>query len=78
MGKGGRWERGAYVHLCVIHVDDVWQIPNQYSKAVILQLKINKYFKKSDMISNQNYIDVSSSTRVQTFAVTPFQANISI
>ena len=33
---------GAYVYLCVIHVD-VWQRPVQYCKAIILQLK--KKFK---------------------------------
>ena len=32
----------AYVYLWLIHVD-VWQKPKQYCKAIILQLKINKY-----------------------------------
>ena len=35
----------AYIHLRLIHVD-VWQKPTQYYKAIILQLKINKIFKK--------------------------------
>ena len=32
---------GAYVYLWLIHVN-VWQKPTQYSKAIVLQLKINK------------------------------------
>ena len=28
--------------ICLIH-DDVWQKPTQYCKAIILQLKINKF-----------------------------------
>jgi len=40
---GGRCKReGTYVYLWLIHVD-VWQKPIQYSKAIILQLKINKF-----------------------------------
>ena len=35
-----------YVHLWLIHVD-VWQKPNQYCKAIILQLKINELKKKT-------------------------------
>ena len=39
---GGTYKReGTYVYLWLIHVD-VWQKPIQYSKAIILQLKINK------------------------------------
>ena len=38
---GGRFKReGKYVYLWLIH-GDVWQIPKQYSKATISQLKIN-------------------------------------
>ena len=33
-----------YVDLLLIHVD-IWQKPTQYCKAIILQLKINKFFK---------------------------------
>ena len=33
------------MYLWLIHVD-VWQISNQYCKAVILPLKIKKFFKK--------------------------------
>ena len=32
-----------YVDLLLIHVD-IWQKPTQYYKAIILQLKINKFF----------------------------------
>ena len=46
---GGRWElegsfkrKGTYVYLRLIHVDE-WQKPTQHCKAIILQLKINKY-----------------------------------
>ena len=45
---GGKFKReGTYVHPWLIHVD-VWQKPTQYCKAMILQLKINKfnYLKK--------------------------------
>ena len=43
---GKRFKReGMYVHLWLIHVD-VWQKPTQYCKAIILQLKINKFFLK--------------------------------
>ena len=34
-----------HVHLWLIH-DDVWQKPTQYYKAIIFQLKINKYTEK--------------------------------
>ena len=44
---GGSCKReGTYVYLWLIHVD-VWQKPIQYSKPIILQLKINK-FKKTE------------------------------
>ena len=43
---GGRFQReGTYVYLWLIHAD-VWQKPIQYCKAIILQLKINKFKKK--------------------------------
>ena len=43
---GGRLKsEGTCVHLWLIHVD-VWQKPAQYCKAMILQLKINTFFKK--------------------------------
>ena len=42
---GDRLKReGTYVYLWLIHVD-VWQKPTQHSKAIILQLKINIFFK---------------------------------
>ena len=45
--EGGRevQEGGDYVYLWLIHVDG-WQKLIQYSKAITLQLKINKYFLK--------------------------------
>ena len=43
---GERFKReGTYVYLRLIHVD-VRQKLIQYCKAIILQLKINKFFKK--------------------------------
>ena len=39
---------GTYVDLQLIHVD-VWKKPAQYCKAIILQLKISKFFKKEKM-----------------------------
>ena len=48
---GGRLEReGTHVYLWLIHAD-VWQKPTRYCKAIILQLKINKFFK----IGKMNY-----------------------
>ena len=42
----GRFKRERiYVYLWPIHVD-VWQKPIQYSKAIILQLKIINFLKK--------------------------------
>ena len=43
---GGREVQGreTYVYLWLIHVD-VWQKPTQYCKAIILELKINNFFK---------------------------------
>jgi len=42
----GRFKReGIYVYLWLIHVN-IWQKPTQYYKAIILQLKINNFFKK--------------------------------
>ena len=35
---------GAYIDLRLVHVD-VWQKSNQYCKAIILQLKMNKFKK---------------------------------
>ena len=48
MGReiGGDFRREeTYVYLWLIHVH-VWQKPAQYCKAIILQLKINNFFKK--------------------------------
>ena len=43
---GGKFKReGTYVYLRLIHLD-VWQKSTQYCKAIVFQLKINKYFKK--------------------------------
>ena len=42
-----------YVYLWLIHVD-IWQKPTQYCKAIIFQLKINKFkqiFKRNGSLS---------------------------
>ena len=36
--------KGTYVYLWLIHVDE-WQKRTQYYKAIMLPLKINKFFK---------------------------------
>ena len=42
-----------YEYLWLIHVD-VWQKPTQYCKAIILQLKINIFFKKKLLAMRSN------------------------
>ena len=50
---GGRFKRkGTYVYLWLIHVD-VWQKPTQYCKAIILQLKIIFFFKRTSKVCSQ-------------------------
>ena len=45
---GGRFKKeGTYVSLRLIHVD-VWQKPTLFCKAIILQLKINKFKIKKE------------------------------
>ena len=45
-GVGGTFKReGTYVYLWLINVD-IRQKPTHYCKAIILQLKINTFFKK--------------------------------
>ena len=47
---GGRPKReGTYIYLRLIHAD-VRQKPTQYCKAIVLQLKINKFSKESEML----------------------------
>ena len=43
-----------YVYLWLIHVD-VWQKRTQYCKAIILQLKINKFKIKKEKINCYYY-----------------------
>ena len=40
--RGSLKREGTYVYLGLIHVD-VWQKQTQYCRAIILQLKINKF-----------------------------------
>ena len=47
---GGRFKReGTYVCLWLTHVD-VWQKPEQYCEAVIIQLKFKKILKKRNVV----------------------------
>ena len=41
-GGGGFMGEGTYVHLWLVHADG-WQRPTQYGKAIIPQLKRNKF-----------------------------------
>ena len=34
-----------HIYICLVHVD-IWQKSTQYCKAIILQLKTNKFLKK--------------------------------
>ena len=45
-------KQGIYVYLWLIHID-VWQKPTQYCKAIILQLKINKFNYKTNKKNKQ-------------------------
>ena len=52
MGRemGGRFKRdGIYVYLWLIHVEG-WQKTIKFCKAIILQLKINKFLKKTETL----------------------------
>ena len=59
---GGSWEEGikredTYIYLWLIHVD-IRQKPTQYCKAIILQLKFLKNFKKeSENKETEKYKD---------------------
>ena len=50
--KGGK-ESPEGGDILLIHADVVWQKPTQHCKAIILQLNINKFFKK-ERVSHQN------------------------
>ena len=56
-----KWE-GTQGNLWLIHVD-VWQKPEQYCKAIILQLKIN--IKKSNYVILMTERYVKSNERVE-------------
>ena len=55
VGWDGKWEGGSRgrrhtLYLWLIHAD-VWQKPAQYSKAIITQLKENKFEKKENEVA---------------------------
>ena len=57
----GRFKREwTYVYLWMIHTD-VWKKPTQYYKAIIPQLKVNKFFKKSERHCTTNHSMVQHS-----------------
>lgn len=61
---GGRFKRdGTYVYLKLIHVE-VWHIPTQHRKAIILRLKINKLnkTKESQLIPEPNCLALKSGS----------------
>ena len=48
--QGGFKREETYVYLWLIHVD-IWHKSAQYCKEVILQLKVNKFFKSPSLLS---------------------------
>jgi len=48
---------GTYVYLWLIYVD-IWQKPTKYCKAIILQLKINKFLKRDASYILFGYLQV--------------------
>jgi len=68
---GGRFKKeGTYVCPWLVHVD-VWQKPTQYCKAIILQLKINKFlsltpsFQKPPCHENEVEEEVNTQAEAQ-------------
>ena len=51
---------GTCVYLCLIHVD-IWQKPMQHCKAIILQLKVNNFFKKEIYLYQDEEVKVKVS-----------------
>ena len=62
---GGKFKReGTYVYLRLIHLD-VWQKSTQYCKSIVLQLKINKYFKKKEIHMSGTHVQQSKTPHFQ-------------
>ena len=53
VGDGREVQEAGGMCIWLIHVD-VWQIPTQYCKAIILQLKINKFLKPTKHNTRKN------------------------
>ena len=53
---------GTCVYLWLIHVD-IWQKPMQHCKAIILQLKVNNFFKKEIYPYQDEEVKVKVSVR---------------
>ena len=66
MGGGREFQEGG--DMCVfmnvlMHID-AWQKPTQYCKAIILQLKINKFFKMFSSLKMQKELQKLKTTKV--------------
>ena len=56
---GGRFKReGTYAYLWLIHVD-VWQKPTQHCNAIILQIKMNIFFKVPLKLTEKIYLGIN-------------------
>ena len=55
---GGFRKEGRYVYLWLIHVD-VWQKPTQHCNAIILQIKMNIFFKVPLKLTEKIYLGIN-------------------
>ena len=55
---GGFRKEGIYVYLWLIHVD-VWQKPTQHCNAIILQIKMNIFFKVPLKLTEKIYLGIN-------------------
>ena len=67
-GVGGELEETC-VYLWLIHAD-VWQKPTQYHKAIVLQLKINKFLTNKKHVTAQ--MIGSIAVKIKNFLKTGF------
>ena len=55
---GGFRKEGIYAYLWLIHVD-VWQKPIQHCNAIILQIKMNIFFKVPLKLTEKIYLGIN-------------------
>ena len=55
---GGFRKEGIYAYLWLIHVD-VWQKPTQHCNAIILQIKMNIFFKVPLKLTEKIYLGIN-------------------